>query len=183
MYATAQHIEALLLLSIVLHIRFKAGTGLSYPLESQLFAYSSTLSLSESFLCLRVLSWCFTFSGASPSLWYSGLWLLAPTPKTVFTEFRNNADAGLSYLVGLLGPVVTLIDSDSVSHLSEELKDAAWVLPRSVVATALINYSLGFLMIITFMSTIRKYRQRSCGSDGLARSSSMQRTRTWRQPC
>lgn len=33
-----------LLLPTILHIRFRAGTELSYPLESQLSAYSSTLS-------------------------------------------------------------------------------------------------------------------------------------------
>ena len=69
------------------------------------------------------------------------LWVMAPRPdpKAVFTEFQDNVgwgNVGLSCLVGLLGPVVTLISSDSTCHLSKELKDAAWVLPRSIVATA-----------------------------------------------
>ena len=62
-----------------------------------------------------------------------------PDPKAVFTEFHDNVgwgNVGLSRLVGLVGPVVTLISSDSTCHLSKELKDAAWVLPRSIVATA-----------------------------------------------
>lgn len=92
-------------------------------------------------------------------------------PKAVFTKIQDNAgwgNVGLSCLVGLLGPVVTLIGSDSACHLSEELKDAVWVFPRSMVATALVNYSQGFVMTITFMSTFRKYRQHSCDSDGPA---------------
>jgi choline transport protein len=38
-----------------------------------------------------------------------------------------SGNVGLSCLVGLLGLVVTLIGSDSACHLSEELKDTAWV--------------------------------------------------------
>lgn len=87
------------------------------------------------------------------------LWALAPRsdPKVVFTEFQDNGgwgNIGLSCLVGLTGPVITLIGADSACHLSEELKDASWALPRSMVATALLNYTLGFIMTITVMSTL-----------------------------
>jgi amino acid transporter len=87
------------------------------------------------------------------------LWVLAPRsdPKVVFTEFQDNGawgSIGLSCLVGLTGPVITLIGADSACHLSEELKDASWALPRSMVATALLNYTLGFVMTITIMSTL-----------------------------
>ncbi|KAF1948949.1 amino acid transporter [Byssothecium circinans] len=87
------------------------------------------------------------------------LWVLAPRsdPKVVFTDFQDNGgwgNIGLSCLVGLTGPVITLIGADSACHLSEELKDASWALPRSMVATALLNYTLGFIMTITVMSTL-----------------------------
>lgn len=87
------------------------------------------------------------------------LWVMAPRsdPKTVWTQFEDNSgwgSKGLSTLVGILGPIVTLIGSDSSCHLSEELRDAAWVLPRAMVATALVNYSLGFVMTVTIMSTL-----------------------------
>jgi amino acid transporter len=78
-------------------------------------------------------------------------------PKTVWTDFQDNSgwgSVGVATLVGILGPVVTLIGSDSSCHLSEELRDAAWVLPRAMVATALVNYSLGFVMTVTIMSTL-----------------------------
>jgi amino acid transporter len=87
------------------------------------------------------------------------LWVMAPhaNPQSVWTDFQDNSgwgSVGLSTLVGILGPVVTLIGSDSSCHLSEELRDAAWVLPRAMVATALVNYALGFIMTVTIMSTL-----------------------------
>lgn len=77
--------------------------------------------------------------------------------KEVWTTFEDNSgwgNVGLSTLVGILGPVVTLIGSDSSCHLSEELRDAAYVLPRSMVATAVVNYMLGFVMMVTVMSVL-----------------------------
>lgn len=76
------------------------------------------------------------------------LWVMGPRgdPATVFTKFEDNAgwgNTGLSTLVGILAPVVTLIGSDSACHLSEELKDAAYILPRSMATTAAINYTVG----------------------------------------
>lgn len=87
------------------------------------------------------------------------LWIMAPhsDPKTVWTNFEDNSgwgSVGLSTLVGILGPIVTLIGSDSSCHLAEELRDAAWVLPRAMVATSLINYALGFVMTVTIMSNL-----------------------------
>src|SRR5207248_5414516 len=87
------------------------------------------------------------------------LWVMGPRgdPKAVWTEFTDSSgwgNIGLSCLVRLLGPLGIIINADSACHLSEELRDAAWVLPRSMVATATVNYSLGFIMTVTFMSTI-----------------------------
>jgi amino acid transporter len=87
------------------------------------------------------------------------LWVMAPRsdPKEVWTDFQDNGgwgSIGLSCLVGMTGPVITLIGADSACHLSEELKDASYVLPRSMVATATVNYILGFVMTITVMSTL-----------------------------
>ncbi|KAH7380206.1 amino acid/polyamine transporter I [Phaeosphaeria sp. MPI-PUGE-AT-0046c] len=87
------------------------------------------------------------------------LWVMGPRSDTriVWTNFEDNGgwgNKGVATLVGILGPMVTLIGSDSSCHLSEELRDAAWVLPRAMVATALVNYSLGFIMTVTVMSTL-----------------------------
>ncbi|KAF1974376.1 amino acid transporter [Bimuria novae-zelandiae CBS 107.79] len=87
------------------------------------------------------------------------LWIMAPhtNTKDVWTKFEDNSgwgNVGLSTLIGILGPLVTLIGSDSSCHLSEETVDAAWVLPRAMVATATLNYTIGFIMMVTVMSSL-----------------------------
>lgn len=87
------------------------------------------------------------------------LWVLAPrnSPKVVFTEFSNLGEwdsKGLSFMVGLLAPIYTLIGADSAVHMSEEIKDASIVLPKAIMWAATINGSLGFVMIITFCFTL-----------------------------
>jgi choline transport protein len=83
------------------------------------------------------------------------LWVLAPrsSAKTVFTEFKNEggwSNTGLSCLVGIIGPTVSLLGSDAATHMSEELQDASYVLPRAMIATAIFNGTLGFVMLVTF---------------------------------
>jgi len=87
------------------------------------------------------------------------LWILAPrnSPKEVFTEFLNLggwSTQGLSFMVGLLSPIYTLIGADSAVHMAEEIKDASIVLPKAIMWAATINGSLGFVMVITFCFTL-----------------------------
>ncbi|GAB7356488.1 hypothetical protein MBLNU459_g7247t2 [Dothideomycetes sp. NU459] len=87
------------------------------------------------------------------------LWVMGErgNAKEIFTTFSDNAgwgNVGLSTLVGILAPFATLLGSDSACHLSEELKSASWVLPRSMAATAVVNYTLGFITVITLMFTL-----------------------------
>lgn len=61
------------------------------------------------------------------------LWVMGPRGNSsVATTFSENGrgSVGLSCLVGILSPIITLIGADSQCHLSEELEDAAYVLPR-----------------------------------------------------
>jgi len=61
------------------------------------------------------------------------LWVMGPRgDSSVVTTFSDNGwgSVGLSCLVGILSPIITLIGADSQCHLSEELEDAAYVLPR-----------------------------------------------------
>ncbi|KAK4544789.1 hypothetical protein LTR36_004038 [Oleoguttula mirabilis] len=85
------------------------------------------------------------------------LWVMGPRggSETVTTFSSNGwSSNGLSCLVGILSPIITLIGADSQCHLSEELHNAAWVLPRAMVATATANYIMGFVMVLTIMFTI-----------------------------
>jgi amino acid transporter len=77
--------------------------------------------------------------------------------KEVFTDFQDNAgwgSIGTACFVGVSGPVITLIGSDSAVHLAEELKDAARQLPRALLITAGVNYLLGFLMLLAFVFVV-----------------------------
>ncbi|KAK1820251.1 hypothetical protein LTR12_005257 [Friedmanniomyces endolithicus] len=73
--------------------------------------------------------------------------------SSVLTTFTTNgwSSAGVACLVGISAPIGDLIGADSSVHLSEELKNAAWILPRAMVATAVMNYLLGFVTIITLV--------------------------------
>lgn len=87
------------------------------------------------------------------------LWVLAPlnNPLQVFTEFLNLGgwDSNtLSFFIGLLAPVYTLIGADSAVHMSEEVKDASLVLPKAIMWAACVNGMMGFIMIITFSFTM-----------------------------
>ncbi|KAJ0118788.1 hypothetical protein J7T55_013043 [Diaporthe amygdali] len=87
------------------------------------------------------------------------LWVLAPlnNPVQVFTEFLNLGgwDSNtLSFFIGLLAPVYTLIGADSAVHMSEEVKDASLVLPKAIMWAAGVNGMMGFIMIITFSFTM-----------------------------
>ncbi|KAK5740131.1 hypothetical protein LTR17_004843 [Elasticomyces elasticus] len=95
---------------------------------------------------------CFGFLAIVVTLWVMGSRGGAET----VTTFSDNGwgSVGLSCLVGILSPIITLVGADSQCHLSEELHDAAYVLPRAMVATACANYVMGFVMVLTIMFTV-----------------------------
>jgi len=69
--------------------------------------------------------------------------------SSVLTTFETNGwpSSGVACLVGLNAAIGDFIGADSSVHLSEELNNASWVLPRSMIATAIMNYALGFIVI------------------------------------
>jgi choline transport protein len=86
------------------------------------------------------------------------LWVLSPrnSASDVFiglTNFGGWPTTGLSFMVGLLSPIYTLLGADSAVHMSEEIKDASIVLPRAIMWAAGINGALGWVMLITFCFT------------------------------
>lgn len=87
------------------------------------------------------------------------LWVMGPRADkaTTWTKFEDPSgwgNTGLATLVGILGPKLTLGDPDLAIHLAEEVKDAAWVSPRAMVSTAIVNYSMAFIMTVTIFSTM-----------------------------
>lgn len=76
--------------------------------------------------------------------------VMAPrSDSSVLTTFSSNgwSSRGVASLVGISAAIGDVIGADSSVHLAEELKNASWILPRSMIAAALMNYVLGFLTI------------------------------------
>lgn len=87
------------------------------------------------------------------------LWVMGPRADavTTWTKFEDPSgwgNTGLATLVGILGPSLSLGTPDLAVHLAEEVKDAAWVSPRAMVSTSVVNYSLAFVMTVTVFSTM-----------------------------
>jgi len=87
------------------------------------------------------------------------IWVMGPRNDAgvVWTEFRDDngwGSKGLATLVGIIGPLATYLGADAAVHLAEELENASYVLPRAMVASALVNYGLGFVTTVTFMQNI-----------------------------
>ena len=73
---------------------------------------------------------------------------------SVFTEFSSDdgwPSTFLACIINISSPVITLVGADSSCHLSEEMRNASWGVPRAMVTTALLSYGFGFLMQITFL--------------------------------
>ncbi|TID23547.1 hypothetical protein E6O75_ATG03183 [Venturia nashicola] len=87
------------------------------------------------------------------------LWVLAPhaSAKDVFTTFSSNGGwepIGLSLMVGQITSVYFLILSDSAAHLSEEVKDAATSVPAAMMWSFVLNGTVGFIVLVTFLFAI-----------------------------
>jgi hypothetical protein len=102
----------------------------------------------------------------------------------ILTTFSSNGwpTVPLSCLVGILGPVQTLMGSDAQAHLAEETMDAARVvprfvaticrrvihdlsnspIPRAMVATALANYIIGLITVVVRHNECDDRGERRC---------------------
>ncbi len=83
------------------------------------------------------------------------LWVMAPklSAHQVFAEVTNLggwSTKGLSFMIGLLTPVYTLLGADSAVHMSEEVKDASVTVPRAIMTSAFLNGALGWVATITY---------------------------------
>lgn len=69
----------------------------------------------------------------------------------VFATFVNGggwSTQGLSFFVGLSGNAFAFLGADCVYHMSEEIKNATVVVPRSIVFGLIMNGAIGFGTII-----------------------------------
>ncbi|KAL9072687.1 MAG: hypothetical protein Q9161_003396 [Pseudevernia consocians] len=75
----------------------------------------------------------------------------------VFATFLNLGGWGtqtLSFFVGLSGNAFAFLGADCVYHMSEEIKNATAVVPRSIVFGLIMNGSIGFGIIIATLFCI-----------------------------
>ncbi|KAJ4987854.1 amino acid permease [Stagonosporopsis vannaccii] len=80
------------------------------------------------------------------------------TAKDVFTTFHNKGQwptQALAFFVGLQGNALAFIGTDSVVHMSEEVKNASTDVPRSMLLSLGINGTLavGLLLAVLFSAT------------------------------
>ncbi|KAK4495085.1 hypothetical protein PRZ48_013412 [Zasmidium cellare] len=83
--------------------------------------------------------------------------VLAPKtgPKEVFLTFTDNGSGwpsiGWATLVGQLSAMFSVLGSDSVAHMAEEVEDAGRVVPRSMVWSFILNIPFTFGMVISYL--------------------------------
>jgi choline transport protein len=87
------------------------------------------------------------------------LWVMGPRSNVhdTWTKFEDPSgwgSTGLATLVGILGPILSLGSADLAIHLAEEVEDASRVVPRAMIATSAVNYTLAFIMTVTVFSTL-----------------------------
>jgi choline transport protein len=74
-------------------------------------------------------------------------------PQEVFNSSNEGMwpIQGLSFMIGLLGNVFAFFGADGAIHMSEEIVNAQFLVPRSILLSVIINGSLGFGMIIAVL--------------------------------
>ena len=75
-------------------------------------------------------------------------------PSTVFKHFLNEGhlpNQVLSFFIGLTTSMIAFVGLDAAAHMAEEIEDAAVVIPRSMIASVVVNGALGFSIIIAVL--------------------------------
>ncbi|KAI0406972.1 putative GABA permease [Xylaria palmicola] len=85
--------------------------------------------------------------------------LLSPhgTAKDVFDTWVNAGlwqTQGLSFSVGIIGNAFAFLGGDCAIHMSEEIRNAAVVVPRSLITGLTINGTLGFAMMVATLYSL-----------------------------
>ena len=78
-------------------------------------------------------------------------------PSEVFQIFINGGKwptDGLSFFVGLLGNVYAFFGADGAIHMSEEIQNAAVVVPKAIVFSIVLNGLLGFGIALALLFCI-----------------------------
>jgi choline transport protein len=84
------------------------------------------------------------------------IWVKAPaaTHSQVWNDFSNNggwSSVGLSIMIGQLSGIGQQVGIDTAAHMSEEVRDAAKTIPRTMLSVYVINMCLIFPAIVTIV--------------------------------
>ncbi|OQO10202.1 hypothetical protein B0A48_04559 [Cryoendolithus antarcticus] len=84
------------------------------------------------------------------------LWIMAPrgdayTTLLTFPTTAGWMNQGLAALIGMCNPIGILVGYDCSVHMSEEVQDAGYVLPRALMWTVVPNGIMALLMGLTFI--------------------------------
>ena len=74
--------------------------------------------------------------------------------REVFETFMNGGmepTQGISFLIGTIGSLLTFCGADGAIHMSEEIENAAIVVPRAIVLTYAFNGTLAFGMLLAIL--------------------------------
>ncbi|GAW20532.1 hypothetical protein ANO14919_100400 [Xylariales sp. No.14919] len=74
--------------------------------------------------------------------------------EQVFTEFMNIGGwqtQGLSFFIGIIASVFNFLGADGAVHMSEEIQNAAVIVPRAMVFSVLLNGALGFGILVAIL--------------------------------
>jgi len=88
------------------------------------------------------------FAGILIPLVYKAPHSSASDVFTVFLDEGGWQTQGLSFFIGLIGPVFAFGGADGAIHMCEEIKNASVVVPRAMVWSIFINGILGFGMLL-----------------------------------
>lgn len=83
------------------------------------------------------------------------------TSGEVFLNFTDNSlpghqwpNIGLTVLVGQVSAMFTVMGTDSLAHMSEEIKDAGVMVPRSMLAASVGNMPFAFAILIAILYSL-----------------------------
>ncbi|KAI1311116.1 putative GABA permease [Xylaria venustula] len=85
--------------------------------------------------------------------------LLSPhgSAKDVFDTWVNSGlwqTQGISFSIGIIGNVFAFLGGDGAIHMSEEIRNAAVVVPRSLMTGLAVNGTLGFAMMVATLYSL-----------------------------
>lgn len=87
------------------------------------------------------------------------VWVMCPknSASEVFTTFVDNGGWGNTGVACLISQVAVLycnLGSDSIVHISEEVQDASWTVPRVMWWSYVLNAALGVIALVTMLFCI-----------------------------